>query len=355
MFTIHKFPKTIPMQIGMVFLFLSSLSIASCKKKEQEDTKEEITFTAPANLPAPVYNFALNPVTTAGFELGRKLFYDPRLSRDNTISCGSCHQQFASFIHAGHTISHGIDNRLGHRNTPPIVNMAWSYDFFWDGGVHQLDLVSPNPIKNPVEMDEQLSLVLEKLRNDSKYPQMFKSAFGTDEVNTTRFLQAMSQFMNMLVSANSRYDKYVRNEGGTLSSDELAGKALFQQKCAACHATDLFTDRSFHNNGIQATITDSGRFAITLDPVDIGKFKTPTLRNLEKTAPYMHNGSLESLESVLDYYSGGVHANATLDTLLNRNGTLGIPMTADEKTKIIAFLRTLTDESFIRDPKFAEQ
>ncbi|MCX6199791.1 MAG: cytochrome-c peroxidase [Bacteroidetes bacterium] len=336
----------------MFFFFL--IAVSSCKKN-QDDTKQDIVFTAPANFPAPVYNFASNPVTTAGFELGRKLFYDASLSRDNTISCGSCHQQFNAFVHGAHIVSHGIDNKLGHRNTPTIANMAWGIDFFWDGGVHQLDLVPPNPIKNPVEMDEQLANVLEKLRNDSKYPQMFKSAFGTDEVNTTRFLQAMSQFMNMLVSANSRYDKYVRSEGGTLSSEESEGKTLFEQKCATCHATDLFTDRSFHNNGIQPAITDSGRYAITLDPLDIGKFKTPSLRNIEKTAPYMHNGSLPTLESVLDFYSTNVHSTTTLDTLLQQNGTIGIPLTAEEKTKLIAFLRTLTDEDFIRDARFAEQ
>lgn len=347
-----RFFKNIPARTGMFFLFAVLLSACN---KGKEDTKKEITFAAPSNFPEPVYNLATNPVTTAGFELGRKLFYDPRLSRDNTISCGSCHQQFASFIHAGHIVSHGIDNRLGHRNTPAIVNMAWGIDFFWDGGVHQLDLVSPNPISNPVEMDEQFANVLQKIRGDSQYPKMFNAAFGSDEINSTRFLQAMSQFMNMLVSANSRYDKYVRNEGGTLSSDELAGKSLFEQKCATCHATDLFTDRSFHNNGIQAAITDSGRYAITTDPVDIGKFKTPTLRNLAKTAPYMHNGSLATLESVLNYYATGVHTSATLDTLLNKNGIVGIPMTAGEKTKIISFLLTLTDEDFIRDARFAEQ
>jgi cytochrome c peroxidase len=147
----------------------------------------------------------------------------------------------------------------------------------------------------------------------------------------------------------------VRGQGATLSSDELAGKALFEQKCATCHATDLFTDRQFHNNGIQATITDSGRYAVTLNPQDMGKFKTPTLRNIEKTAPYMHNGSLKTLNNVLDFYSANVHVTPTLDTLLNRNGTVGIPLTDDEKTKLIAFLKTLTDVDFITDTRFAEQ
>ncbi len=346
---------TIPAYAGMVVFFLVSLLVSACKKTGSETKAKDIAFTAPANFPPPVYNFAANPVTPAGFELGRKLFYDARLSRDNTISCGSCHQQFASFIHSAHIVSHGIDGKLGKRNTPAIINMAWSNDFFWDGGVHQLDLVSPNPISNPVEMDEQLGNVLNKLRNDAKYPAMFNAAFGSDEINSTRFLQAMSQFMNMLVSANSRYDKYVRGEGATLTADELEGKSLFEQKCSACHATDLFTDRNFHNNGIQNSITDSGRYAITLNPLDIGKFKTPTLRNLDKTAPYMHNGSLATLQSVLNYYANGVNNTSTLDTLLRKNGSIGIAMTESEKAKIIAFLLTLSDGEIIRDPRFAEQ
>lgn len=343
-----KYTRSIPVLAG-VLLLIASLA-PSCKKSNTQ----EIKFVAPASFPAPVYNTAANPVTASGFALGRKLFYDTRLSRDGTVSCGSCHQQFASFVHAGHIVSHGIDNRLGHRNTPPLVNLAWSYDFFWDGGVHDLDLVPPNPIKNPVEMDEQVANVLDKLRSDSKYPGMFRAAFGTDEITTTRFLQALSQFMYMLVSSNSRYDKYVRGET-SLTTDEQEGLTLFRRQCATCHATDLFTDRRFHNNGIQASITDSGRYKVTLDPQDIGLFKTPTLRNIEKTAPYMHTGGLRSLEAVLDYYGSGVNQTATLDTVLLRNGAPGITLTADDKVKIIAFLKTLTDEDFLRDSRFAEQ
>ncbi|MBS1596550.1 MAG: c-type cytochrome [Bacteroidetes bacterium] len=344
-----SYQKGIPVLAG-ILLSLSLLAPA-CKKN---DTSGAVKFVAPASFPTPVYNLSANPLTQSGFVLGRKLFYDNRLSRDSTISCGSCHQQFASFVHAGHIVSHGIDNKLGHRNTPALVNLAWSYDFFWDGGVHDMDLVPPNPIKNPVEMDAQLPVVLDRLRNDSKYPGMFKDAFGTDEITTTRFLQALSQFMYTLVSANSKYDKYVRGET-TLAAEEQQGLHLFQQKCATCHTTDLFTDRKFHNNGIQPTITDSGRYNVTLDPADIGKFKTPTLRNIEKTGPYMHTGGLRSLQAVLDYYGSSVNASATLDTVLTRDGRTGIALSEDEKTQIIAFLKTLTDEDFMKDPRFSEQ
>lgn len=337
-----------------LFVFLGicfALNLSSCKK---ENEANDVVFEVPANFPPPTYNFSNNPVTKAGFELGRKLFYDPMLSRDNTISCGSCHIQTAAFTHHGHGLSHGIDDLLGVRNSPAVMNMAWSETFFWDGGVHSLDLVSPNPIANPVEMDLKFSDAVDRVRNKSEYKKMFKAAFGSEEVTSTKFLQAMSQFMNMLVTANSRYDKYVRNEGETLTSDELEGLNLFTQKCNACHSTDLFTDNSFHNNGLNTTFSDLGRYSVTLNENDKGKFKTPSLRNIEKTKPYMHDGSIGSLESVLNHYASGVKQSVTLDSVLQQNGQVGIPMTEDEKAKIILFLKTLTDTDFLKDKRFSE-
>lgn len=339
-------------KIWVVFSLLL-LGVAGCKK---EKDKEEIAFSIPSNFPAPKYNFTSNPVTTAGFELGRKLFYDPILSRDNTISCGSCHISFSAFTHHGHSVSHGIDNLLGKRNAPPVMNLAWSNEFMWDGGINQLDMLPIAPIENPVEMDLEFAAAVQKVKNSSPYPPLFKAAFGSDEITGPKMLQAMSQFMNMLVSANSRYDKWKRNEGGTLSADELDGYHLVQQKCSSCHSTDLFSDDKFHNNGISNTFSsDSGRARITERPEDVGKFKTPSLRNIEKTPPYMHNGSFQTLEEVLQHYNSGVKVSATLDTLLQQNNITGIPLTNAEQQKIIAFLKTLTDEEFIRDTRFSEQ
>lgn len=330
-----------------------ALWMAGCNK---ENDKPEISFYQPSNFPQPKYNFNSNPVTTAGFELGRKLFYDPILSRDNSISCGSCHISYSAFTHHGHAVSHGIDNLLGKRNAPAVMNMAWSSEFMWDGGVNQLDMLSIAPIENPVEMDLEFADAVQKVKSSSVYPPLFKSAFGSDEVTGPKLLQALSQFMNMLVSANSRYDKWKRNEGGSLSADELEGYNLVQQKCSSCHSTDLFTDDKFHNNGINNTFTsDSGRARITERPEDVGKFKTPSLRNIEKTQPYMHNGSFQTLEEVLQHYNSGVKTSATLDTVLQQNSVTGIPLTASEQQKIIAFLKTLTDEEFIRDTRFSEQ
>jgi cytochrome c peroxidase len=233
--------------------------------------------------------------------------------------------------------------------------MIWKTGFFWDGGVPNLDLVPLNAITSPVEMDEDPARVLEKLRAHPEYPAMFEAAFGSREITTANFLKALSQFMAMLVSANSLYDKHVRNEA-TLGADELAGLDLFKQKCSACHSTELFSDQSYRNNGILADFSlDQGRQEVSTLPDDMGKFRVPSLRNVEATGPYMHNGKFKTLESVLDHYASGVKDSPTLDPLLRRpDGTLGIPLTADDKVKIIAFLKTLTDEEFLRDARFAQ-
>lgn len=337
-------------------LVLTSLSLAACKDGSDSD----LPFVGPqlpSNLPAPNYDLSQNPVTEAGFALGKKLFYDKILSRDGTIACADCHISFAAFSHPDHPTSHGIDNLFGRRNALPIQNMLWEKEFFWDGGVPNLDLVPLNAIQSPVEMDENPANVLTKLKAHPQYPGLFKAAFGTEEVNTARFLQSLSQFMAMLVSANSPYDKHVRGEsGGSISAEALEGLAIFKEKCATCHATDLFTDHSFRNNGILDDFTlDRGRNEVSQLPDDVGKFRVPSLRNLTATGPYMHNGKFKTIQSVLDHYASGVKDSPTLDPLLRRSdGSLGIPLTASDKAKLIAFLKTLDDEQFLRDVRFAE-
>jgi cytochrome c peroxidase len=336
------------------------LSFAACTDPEppvEPKGPTPLTLSIPSNFPEPVYDLTVNPLTEEGVALGKMLFYDPILSRNNTISCGFCHQQQSAFTHHGHDVSHGIDDQLGRRNSLPVQNLIWYRNFFWDGGVHQLDLVPLNPIANPVEMDEDTQQLIAKLEDKQKYRDQFQAAFGSEEVTSEKFLQALSQFMATMVSANSLYDQHVRNEGITLTTEQLDGRALFEVHCATCHATDLFTDQSFRNNGISSEANlpkDKGREEITLNPDDRGKFKVPSLRNVEYTSPYMHNGKLKTLQEVLDFYSSGVQMNSTLDPLLNRDGNLGIPLSSDEKKKIIAFLKTLTDEQFLSDRRFSE-
>ncbi len=335
----------------------------SCKTKTPEKTppiKEEVpmTLAKPANFPDFAYNFTNNTFNPDAFKLGRALFYEGLLSKDGTVSCGSCHQQTFAFTHAQHNFSHGIGDKLGTRNAAPIQNLAFQYDFFWDGGVNNLDLFSIAPIQNPVEMDETLSNVLTKLRGTTRYPPLFEKAFGSSEINTQTFNKALSQFMVALVSANSRYDKYVRQEtGGVLSANELAGMQIFQAKCSSCHSGSLFTDQSYRDNGlpINPRINDEGRFAITGQITDKLKFKVPSLRNVGLTLPYMHDGRFTTLEAVLDHYSNGMANNPNLDNVFRKaDGTRGIALSEEEKTKIIAFLNTLNDNEFLSEKRFAE-
>ncbi len=313
----------------------------------------DISFRIPEGWPQPVYNFENNPLTQQGFELGRKLFFDPRLSRDNTISCGSCHQPFSAFAQLDHPVSHGIDNLLGTRNSTALFNLNWHSSFFWDGGVNHIENQPIVPIQNPVEMDEKLENILTKLSEDADYQNRFTQAFGDDRVTTQRIFKALAQFMGALVSAGSKYDKYMRNEaGGKMTAAELNGLQIFRTHCAGCHTEPLFTDFTFRNNGLTpSAVNDSGRAVITQKSEDLYTFKVPSLRNLRYTPPYMHDGRLRTLEDVLDHYASGIStAMPTLDPTLKN----GIQLSPQERADLIAFLNTLNDEAFTKDTRFQQ-
>jgi len=336
-----------------IILFVFAAGIIACSK----DAVEAVFagFEKPEGFPEPVYRFADNKITKEGFELGRKLFYDPVLSANNTISCGSCHIQTSAFTHHGHSVSHGIFDRLGTRNSPPIMNLAWSTSFMWDGGVFDLDLQPIVPITSHVEMGDSMSNVLTKLRTSSMYPAMFSKAFGSSEITATRFLKALSQFMLMCVSNNAKYDSVTRGQA-VFTTDEQAGYKLFQQKCGTCHQEPLFTDYSFRNNGLSiSNVNDEGRYAVTLNAGDRYKFKVPSLRNLDYTPPYMHDGRFLTIEAVLDHYAGEVQSTPNLDPLLHTGDQLGIAISPKEKVQLLAFLKTLDDRHFITDQRFSEQ
>ena len=299
-------------KLTVTLVLLLLVGLAACRKEVAQEIAIAFPgFVKPANFPEPQYHFETNAVTQAGFELGRKLFYEPRLSRNNTISCGTCHIQAAGFTHHGHDVSHGIDDRLGKRNSPAIINLAWNPSFMWDGGIFDLDLQPIAPITAHEEMDESVANVIAKLQARPDYPGLFQKAFGSSEITSAHFLKALSQFMVMCVSSNSKYDSVMRQEGPAFTALEAQGYTLFRQKCAACHTEPLFTDHSFRDNGIGIGFNgDEGRYLITLNPLDRYKFKVPGLRNLQYTAPYMHDGRFYTLEAVLDQYSGHVQQNA---------------------------------------------
>jgi cytochrome c peroxidase len=318
------------------------------------DTRQEnVHFVRPEGWPKPVYNFKKNKITDQGFKLGRKLFFDPILSRDGTIACANCHSQWSAFTHIDHGLSHGIDGLKGKRNSLALFNLAWNKSFMWDGGVNNLEVQPLAPITSPVEMDNTLENVVKKLDTSTAYRTRFYLAFGDSAVTGQRVLKALAQFTVMFESFNSRYDKYIRHEpGGALTPQELSGYMIFKQKCASCHPEPLFTDYSFRNTGLppDPELKDIGRMSITHDPSDSLKFRVPSLRNVAMSYPYMHDGRFNTLRQVLDHYTGAIVQSPTLA------GEFKKPMILSDQDKkdIIAFLQTLTDKDFLFDTRFKD-
>ena len=295
-------------------------------------------FEVPRGWPEAIYDFKNNPLNEEKIKLGRILFYDPVLSRDNSVSCASCHSQYNAFAHSDHPVSHGINDRLGTRNAPALINLAWQKQFMWDGAVHNLDVQALAPLHNPDEMDETIGNVVQKLQRNPYYPQIFQSAFGDSVVTGEYLLKALTQFMLTLVSANSKYDS-VQLQLATFTTKEQRGYALFKTHCNTCHTEPLFTSNQFSTNGIPVSkYNDFGRMKVTNNPKDSLLFKVPTLRNVEFSYPYMHDGRFKSLRQVLQHY-------------VSKNRP--IILTPDEQVEITAFLLTLTDRQFLFNPAYS--
>lgn len=309
-----------------------------------------IYFIVPKGFPKPVYDFKNNPLTEEGFLLGRKLFYDPILSKDSTISCASCHLQQTGFTHVDHDLSHGIDGKIGTRNSLTLQNLAWNKNFMWDGGVNHLDVQAIAPLSSEVEMNESLENVVYKLNQNQEYKELFQKAFGSKKITGQATLKAISQFVVSLTTSNSKYDKVIRKEE-KFTEMEQKGYDLFKIKCASCHTEPLFKSNKFENNGlpIDTTLNDYGRMKITQKPQDSLKFKVPTLRNIEFTFPYMHDGRFKTLNEVVKHYNLGIQKGKTLSKELQK------PMNLSDKqrTELVAFLKTLTDKEFLFNPRFS--
>ncbi len=310
---------------------------------------DEWKWEKPKAFPPPVYNFKNNEPTKAGFELGRKLFYDPILSADNSTSCGTCHQQFAAFAHIDHALSHGIGGRIGTRNVPSLQNLIWNKSFMWDGGVNHLEVQPLAPITNENEMGSKLPDVISRIKSDENYKKYFLAAFSDSIITTAGIMKAMAQFTGMMISANSRYDAYIAGKE-KFTEAEKNGLKIFTAKCGSCHPAPLFTDNDFHNNGIafDSALNDYGRKHITQLEADNHKFKVPSLRNVAVTFPYMHDGRFNRLKEVMDHYSN--LNNLSADAALLKTAS----MNDKEKKDIIAFLLTLTDVQFLNDKRFSD-
>lgn len=301
------------------------------------------------SVPVPVDN----PQNPSKIALGRHLFYDKNLSRDGAIACASCHRQEVAFCDGPKTVSSGVGDERGQRNTPMIVNAAYRKSQFWDGRASSLEEQAMGAFLGSVEMRADTFAVAKYLR--VQYPTEWLLAFGDTTVNMKRAMQAIASFERALISANSRYDKYVRGELTALNEQEQHGMRLFfsdRTMCASCHSGPDLTDDEYHNIGLFHHYFDRGRYRVTLDIDDEGLFRTPTLRNIELTAPYMATGDSEdgvmlTLKQVVKHYNNGGTNFPNKDKRVHK-----LFLSEAEEDALVAFMKTLTDSSVITNPKF---
>lgn len=297
-----------------------------------------------------------NPLTMEGVELGRRLFFDRRLSRDGSLACAGCHSPEQSFVDSKGRFSLGVDGKVGSRNSMPLHNLVWADSYFWDGRAKRLRDQVLVPIQDPVEMDETLDNVLAKLRTDDAYPRLFERAFGKPGISAERLGLAVEQFLITLISQDSKFDRALKGEA-EFTEEERRGFELFVTEhdpklglfgadCFHCHGGSLFTNHRFANNGLDAEFNDAGRFKVTGNEADRGKFKVPSLRNVEQTPPYMHDGRFATLEEVVEHYNSGVKSSATLDPNISKHLPAGLGLSSADKAALVIFLKTLTERAF---------
>jgi len=351
-----------------IFIVFCFALLSSCNKEPIEEPKIPFVLT-PYNLVIPAFFPQMlipadNPLTNEGVALGRKLFYEKLLSGNNSMSCGSCHNQSLAFSDNLRQFSTGIDGIEGTRNAQALVNIGFNLHLFWDGRSTTLEEQALEPVPNPIEMHQSWIQAVSKLKANPEYVNRFKLVFGTEQFDSTHVAKALAQFMRTLVSGNSRFDKYRRGEIN-LTFSELNGLVLFNSDatdvspggdCFHCHSLDggsLTTDNRFHNNGLDAVPLDFGRELVTGNPADRAKFLTPTLRNVALTAPYMHDGRFNTLMEVINHYNSGGVPSPTIDPLMKNVGE-GLNLTLSQRNDLIAFLNALTDSTFLTNPAFSD-
>jgi len=347
---------------GYFYFFISIALLVACKKEQNAivdnytPTLTEIAYPSWVKIYlSEMPQNSDNPLTKEGIELGRKLFYEKQLSLNNSQSCASCHQQANGFSDSSR-FSKGIDGSLGDRNAMAISNLAWSNHLFWDGRRSSLEGQAHDPVTNPIEMKNDWNTVVSRLSKDAKYPDLFYKAFKTRTIDSNLVVKAIAQFERSLVSFNSRFDKYYfESDTNALTVQEKKGLEIFFNKgdCNHCHSDVLLSDDAFRNNGLDATFTDNGRGNITKSQSDNGKFKVVSLRNIEVTAPYMHDGRFKTLEEVVNQYNEGIHTNSpNMDDNMQKL-IQGIQLTTQEKLDLVAFLKTFTDSEFLTNNAFS--
>ena len=281
-----------------------------------------------------------NPLTADKVKLGRKLFGDKILSRNRKLACKGCHQPKKAFTD-GRAKAVGVYERQGNRSVPTLVNRAYGRAFFWDGRTSTLEEQVIKPIESESEMDMTVPEVVERLKRKRRYRKMFRQAFGRD-ANGQDLARALASYVRTIYSGDSPFDRYIYGDRNALSDEARRGLRIFRGKgnCTACHVGPTLSDEEFHNTGVawrNGKFLDDGRYTVTKQEKDRGKFKTPTLREIARTAPYMHDGTLTALEDVIDFYSDGGRENPYRDEEIR-----SLKLTAREKRELLAFLKSLT-------------
>jgi len=342
-----------------------SILVLFCLSCSNEDIGHEPT-PQPLDIPTLFFDNIIapiiptdNPQTVEGVALGKKLFFDTILSANGTQACASCHSPQNAFSDNTPT-SDGIDGIFGTRNSMPLFNLAWNYGerFNWDGMALSLERQALEPVENPIELHSNWEDVVIRLQTHPEYPELFRLAFKTSTITKELTTKAIAQFERTLISTNSKFDRYSLGET-TLTTQELNGLDVFLREdkgdCFHCHGNPnnpLWTDNIFHNNGLDTTFSDLGLGGVTGDPNDNGKFKSPSLRNLAYTAPYMHDGRFNTLVEVINHYSEGLQNSPTIDPLMKQIDIGGVQLSNQDKADLIAFLLSLSDPSFINNPAF---
>jgi len=338
----------------------------ACRKDKVGYTPTPYTLKVPSHFPKmPIP--ADNPMTEEGVMLGRRLFYEKQLSGDNSISCGSCHAPDKAFSDPN-ALSAGVNGTLGTRNSMALVNLGWQTSFFWDGRSKTLEEQILEPVPNPVEMHQEWSAAIAKLKKDDSYRNQFYQAFGTTDFQKEDVAKAIAQFLRTMISGSSKYDVMYKYENSlplsageqalysSVTPEEWAGYDLFKSlngaDCFHCHNGPLVQVQKFSNNGLDAVFTDMGRGAVTGNANENGKFKVPTLRNIALTAPYMHDGRFATLDDVIEHYSTGIHQSPTIDPLIEFASQGGVQLDTEQRQLLMAFLLTLTDHDFVTNPDF---
>lgn len=360
-------PKPANKLLLVILLFTSGIIFSAWNYLGDIIPTGDYKFNYPANFGNRINVPRDNPTTKQGVYLGRLLFYEPRLSAGNKLTCASCHQQNRAFTD-GKPFSPGVDGVLTPRNSMSLANLLWGRKFFWDGRSLSLEDQAGVPLTSPHEMGQALAISAEKLSQTRTYPAIFKLVYGDDKITGERICKAIAQFERTLISANSKYDKYLRGEYKP-TDEERKGMALFETapqpekglrgaNCAHCHGGPKNYMELFHNNGLDSIPKDAGIELLTQSPGDRGRFKVPTLRNIALTAPYMHDGRFKTLGEVVDHYSDHIKESASLSTFIrgesNVAGGTSLKLLPHEKREVIAFLNMLTDKDFITNPAFAD-